>query len=129
MYCTHCGVAIVPAQARFCWNCGASLGGPQGNTPQGAPAGAIETCDIVVMVGSLNKGFFQANVKGPDNAYIAGKSNEFAMLSSDQFWLNQTEARAAHEKLLVQLQNERWEKLGTTSQEWWSTTLRRAIRV
>lgn len=126
MHCSQCGVAIVPAGAKYCWNCGLPIYGvPQATIP--VPS-TLETCDVVIMDGSLNKGFFQANAHGPDRPYIVAKSPEFSMLSRDSFWLNQRDAHEAHENLVTQLQANGWEKLGTTASDWWSTTFRRGVR-
>jgi hypothetical protein len=89
----------------------------------------LETCEIAVMDGSLNKGFFQANADGPGRPYIAAKSPEFSMLSRSEFWLKQRDAHKAHERLVAQLEAEGWEKLGTTGADWWSTTFRRAAKL
>lgn len=132
MHCGQCGVAIVPDAAKFCWNCGIPVHGWGTASPPASastsPASNLETCDIAVMDGSLNKGFFQANAHGPDRPYIAAKSPEFSMLSRDSFWLNQSEVHTIHEHLVTQLEASGWETLGTTGQDWWSTTFRRAIR-
>lgn len=80
--------------------------------------------------GGLNYGllWFEANAKGPNGRYLAGKSNEVPFGRMVEGVPNQRNAahQSVHRDLLTALRQNGWEPVSGGGAGWWAKRLRRS---
>jgi len=121
MFCGNCGTQL-PAEARFCFLCGAPAG-PLGAALPTEPAGE-PTAQIRLWRGYVNAEFV-VEVDDPDTGLArVERSRAFRWRGDEPPPADRDDVRSAYDELVARLEELGWEQVGTRS-PWYAQRFRR----
>jgi hypothetical protein len=119
MYCGNCGTGL-PAEARFCFLCGAPAAAPVAAAGEALPA---RTCRIRLWRGYVRSDFF-VELGDPDGGAAVLRSPSFAWRRDEPPPADRDDVRDAYDALVGRLRDQGWEQVGRLS-PWYAQRFRR----